>query len=77
MSGDGAPRAIRGSLLAAAGQKNIPLAAALRGGREPSLASVVAHGCSLTMLCFRILEDTRTPFLDTKESGLFQVFSLN
>ena len=37
------------SLQAATGQNNLPLAAALRGGREPSLVSVVAHGRLLTL----------------------------
>ena len=59
------------SLQAPAGQKNLRLAAALRGGREPSLASVVAHGCSLTLLRFFIffyfLERT-APFLDKNQS---------
>ena len=36
------------SLLAGAGKNNLPVAAALRGGRLPSLASLVANGCFLT-----------------------------
>ena len=35
-------------LLAGAGKTSLPLAAALRGGRAPSLASLVANGCFLT-----------------------------
>ena len=36
------------SLLAGAGKNNMPVAAALRGGRSPWLASLVARGCFLT-----------------------------
>ena len=64
------------SLLVAAGENNLPLAAPLRGGREPSLASVVAHGCSLTLLRF---SNSRTHYavsFDKKCSWIFRVFFL-
>ena len=37
------------SLVAGADRTSLPLAAALRGGRAPSLASVIANGCFLTL----------------------------
>ena len=46
----------RDSLLAGAGKNNLPAAAALRGGRLPSLASLVSNGFFLTLWVIRILE---------------------
>jgi hypothetical protein len=43
-------------LLSGAGKTSLPLAAVLRGGRAPSLASLVANGCFLTSLRYSILE---------------------
>ena len=37
------------SLLSGTDKTSLPLAAALRGGRAPSLASLVANGCLLTL----------------------------
>ena len=37
------------SFVSGAGKTSLPLAAALRGGRAPSLASLVANGCCLTL----------------------------
>ena len=42
------------SLLSRAGKTSLPLAAALREGRAPSLASVVANRCFLTSCVIRI-----------------------
>ena len=42
------------SLLSDAGKTSLPLAAALRGGSAPSLASLVANGCFLTLCVIRI-----------------------
>ena len=59
------------SLQAAAGRNNLPLTAALRGGREPSLASVVAHGVLVDPFAFFeyfYLLERPTPFLDKKQS---------
>ena len=42
------------SLLSGADKTSLPLAAALRGGRAPSLASLVANGCFLTSCVLRI-----------------------
>ena len=42
------------SLLSDAGQTRLPLAAALRVGSVPSLASLVANGCFLTLRVIRI-----------------------
>ena len=41
-------------LLGGAGKTSPPLAAALRGGSAPSLASLVAKGCFLTLCVIRI-----------------------
>ena len=42
------------SLLSNAGKTSLSLAAALRGGSAPSLASLVANGCFLTLRVIRI-----------------------
>ena len=55
------------SLLVGAGKKNIPLGAVLRGGRVPSLASLVANGCFWISMRYLILENN-TPFLDRTQS---------
>ena len=49
------PRDPKGdSLLSGAGRTSLPLAAALRGGRVPSLASFDVNGCFLTSCVIRI-----------------------
>ena len=50
----GASNNLLGDLLAGAGKTSLPLAAALRGGRAPSLASLVANRCFLTLCVIRI-----------------------
>ena len=42
------------SLLSDAGKTSLPLGAPLRGGRAPSLASLVSNGCFLTSCVIRI-----------------------
>ena len=42
----------RNSLVSDAGKTSLLLGAAIRGGRVPSLASLVANGCFLTSLAF-------------------------
>ena len=51
------------SFLSDAGKTSLPLAAAARGGSVPSLASLVANGCFLTLCVIRI-HNTNRPFLD-------------
>ena len=43
-----------GIILAGADKTSLPLAAALRGGRAASVASLVANGCFLTLCVIRI-----------------------
>ena len=63
------------SLLAGAGKNNLPAAAALPGGRLPSLASLVANGCFLTFVPYRypiffffFLVEQNTPHLDRTDA---------
>lgn len=57
-------------LLAGAGINKVPLAAALRGERGPFLASLVAHGCSLTIVRYSTLQHN-TPFPSREPKALF------
>ena len=59
-----------------AGKNNILVAAVLRGGRLPSLASLVANGCFLTHVRYSVL-DHNTPFLGRTLSRMFRSFRFN
>ena len=64
------------SLSAGAGKNNLLVAATLRVGRVPSLASLAANGCFFTFVRIRILEHN-TPFLDRTQSRIFHELRLN
>ena len=62
------------SLLSGAGKTSLPLAAALREGSAPPLASLVANGCFLTLCVIRILEHKQALPLDRTQSSKFLEF---
>ena len=62
------------SLLSGAGETNLPLAAALRGGRVPSLASLDSNRFFLTSCVIRIYNTNRS-ILDRTQIMFFSNFS--
>ena len=64
------------SLLSDTGKTSLPLAAALREGSAPSLASLVVNGCFLTFCVIRIY-NTNKSFLDRTQSRIFLEFLFN